>query len=120
MRSTEIGPFPARTGVVSVATGSWPPYFEDVKTTSFTVDGCPQQVHDALRKSSAINNRSINRETLDWLQEKAEERTVVTCAEVAEILRRAEEGLSDDDRRRIADGVEAARRRMNAEHLYHR
>jgi len=41
----------------------------------------------------------------------------VTCAEAAEILRRANRLLNPKDREEIASGIEEARRRMKNEHL---
>lgn len=42
---------------------------------------------------------------------------IVTCAQAAQILRAWNETLTAPDRQEIADGIEEARHRMNAEHL---
>jgi hypothetical protein len=42
----------------------------------------------------------------------------VTCAEAAEILRRADLMLNPKDRKQIAAAIEEARRRMKNEHLH--
>jgi hypothetical protein len=88
-----------------------------MKTLPLTVRRVPREVHDTLKRSAKINNRSINGETLTWLARQAGMAKVVTCGEVADILESAHAGLTKQDREQIADGIEEARRRMNAEHL---
>ncbi|MHB8522789.1 MAG: hypothetical protein ACYDH9_18795 [Limisphaerales bacterium] len=52
-----------------------------------------------------------------WLEKQKAEKAPVTCAEAAEILRRADRVLNPRDREQIASGIEEARRRMSHEHL---
>ena len=87
-----------------------------MKTIPVTLRRVPQKVHEALKRSAKVHNRSLNGETLTWLEERAEE-PLVTCAQAAEILRRWDAGLTDQDRTQIVAGIEEARQRMNAEHL---
>jgi Antitoxin FitA-like, ribbon-helix-helix len=91
-----------------------------VKTVTMTMRGCPKPVHEALRKSAKANRRSLNQETLAWLEQQAtrEKQPTMTCEEAARILREANKGLSAQDRRQIAEGIEEARRRMAREHLH--
>jgi hypothetical protein len=42
----------------------------------------------------------------------------ISCGQFAEILLKADAILTPEDRRRIAAGIEEARRRMNHEHLH--
>jgi hypothetical protein len=86
-------------------------------TTPLSVRGCPPALRRALKKSAKSNHRSLNGEALTWLEKQAAEDKLVTCAEAAEILRRADKLLTAEDREQIASGIEEARRRMNNEHL---
>jgi hypothetical protein len=86
-----------------------------------TTRGCPEPVHEALKKSAKANRRSLNKETITWLEREAareQAEPVVTCEEAARILREAHKGLTMDDRRQIAAGIEEARRRVAREHLH--
>jgi Arc-like DNA binding domain len=86
-----------------------------------TMRGCPESVHEALKKSAKVNRRSLNKETLTWLEKqlaREQAEPAVTGREAARILREANKLLSAEDRRQIADGIEEARRRMNLEHLH--
>ena len=83
--------------------------------------GCPEPVHEALKQSAKANRRSLNRETLTWLEKQAaREQTErpMPCREIARILREAHKDLTSEDRRQIAEGIEDARRRMAREHLH--
>ena len=87
---------------------------------TMTVRGCPETVHEAFKNSAKANRRSLNKETLTWLEKQlAREQVepVVTGKEAARILREANRGLTAEDRRQIANGIEEARKRMNLEHL---
>jgi predicted HicB family RNase H-like nuclease len=92
-----------------------------VKTVTMTMRGCPKPVHEALKKSAKANRRSLNKETLAWLEKQAareEAERPVTGREMARILRELDKGLTAEDRRQIAEGIEEARRRMAREHLH--
>jgi plasmid stability protein len=88
-----------------------------VRTIPLTIRGVPEEVHDALKKSAKANRRSLNGETLTWIEKLAGEQKVTTCAEAAEILRRADAVLNPQDRKRIVAGIEESRRKMNTERL---
>ena len=53
--------------------------------------------------------RNEDGESLSWPQQQTVGQGVVTCAEAAEILRRADALLDDEDRNEIAAGIEHAR-----------
>ncbi len=88
-----------------------------MKTAPLTVRRCPEPVHQMLKKSARVNHRSLNGETLAWLEKQAESKPV-SCAETARILRQLDKQLSPDDRRKWVAGIEAARRKMAHERLY--
>ncbi len=88
-----------------------------MKTIPLTVRRVPQRVHEAHKRSAKANNRSLNGETLTWLEKRAEEPPNVTCGELADILEKWDALLNDQDRKELAAGIEEARGRMNAEHL---
>lgn len=81
-----------------------------MKSIPLTVRKCPAEVHKALKKSAAANNRSMNGEALVWLQKQAKKEKIVTGKEFAAALRRLDALLTDDDRRQIVRGIEKARR----------
>lgn len=83
-------------------------YVEPVKTIPLTIRKCPPEVHQALKKAAAANNRSLNGETLTWLQKQAKQQKACTGKQLAAALRRADALLNDDDRRQIAKGIEKA------------
>ncbi len=89
-----------------------------MKTTTLTVRGCGPELRRDLQKSARSNKRSLNGETLAWLEKQEAEKKPVTCAEAADILRRADRVLNRKDREQIASGIEEACRRMNNEHLH--
>ncbi len=88
-----------------------------MKTTTLTVRGCRPELRKDLKNSAQSNHRSLNGETLAWLEKQKAEKKAVTCAEAAEILRCADKILNPKDREQIAFGIEEARRSMNNEHL---
>jgi Arc-like DNA binding domain len=92
-----------------------------MKTVPLTARRCPEWLHEALRKSAESNRRSLNNETLTWLEKQAaRERTErpVSARETARILREANKGLSAGDRKRWADGITEVRKMMADEHLH--
>ncbi len=89
-----------------------------MKTVPLTVRRCPAEVHQALKKSARANHRSVNGETLTWLEKQASTANVMTGKEVAAVLRRFQKALSRADRIKMAEGIEEARRRMANEHLH--
>jgi hypothetical protein len=83
--------------------------------------GCPEPVHEALKESAKANRRSLNQETLIWLEKQAARQDAerpVSARETARILRAINKGLTKEDRRLWADGIEEARKRMASEHLH--
>jgi plasmid stability protein len=86
-----------------------------MKTVTITMRGCPEPVHAALKQSARTHRRSLNQEALTWLEKqlaREQAEPVVTCEEAARILRQANKGITAEDRRQIAEGIEEARRRM--------
>ena len=82
--------------------------------------GCPKPVHEALKKSAQANRRSLNQETLAWLEQQAAQEEVerpMSCRELAHLLRDFNKGLTTKDRRQLADAIEEGRRRMDREHI---
>ena len=92
-------------------------YRVSVKTMPLTVRRCPPGVHRALKKSARVNHRSINGETLAWLEQQASAKPV-SAKETAAILRRLQKTLSPTDRKSMAEAIEDARRRMANEYLH--
>ena len=88
-----------------------------MKTVPLTVRRCPPGVHQALKKSAKVNHRSINGETLAWLEQQAATKPV-SARETATILRRFQKMLSPAERRTMANKIEAARQAMSHEHLH--
>ena len=88
-----------------------------MKTMPLTARRCPEWLHQALKKSAESNRRSLNNETLTWLEKQSAERPV-SARETARVLREVNKGLSPEDRRLWADGVAEARKRMAHEHLH--
>jgi hypothetical protein len=89
-----------------------------MKSTTLTVRGCSPELRDDLNKSAQSNHRSLDEEALARLERQDSEKKPLSCAEAAEILRRADQGLNKEDRGQIANGIEEARRRMKNEHLH--
>jgi len=82
-----------------------------------TVRCCPPAVHRALKKSARRNHRSLNRETLAWLEQQASSK-IVSAKETAAILRQLQKALSPAERKAMAQSIEEVRRRMANEHLH--
>jgi hypothetical protein len=92
-----------------------------VKTVTMTMRGCPKPVHEALKKSAKANRRSLNQETLAWLEQQAareEAERPTSCRELAHLLREFNKRLTAEDRRQLAEAIEEGRRRMAREHLH--
>jgi hypothetical protein len=75
-------------------------------------------LHEALKRSAEKNRRSLNGETLTWLERQASQQRVCTGKELAAALRKFQKLTTVEERRMMADAIEDARRRMNREHLY--
>ena len=71
----------------------------------------------ALKKSAGINHRSLNGETLDWLERQASVKRV-SAKETAAILRKFKRALSAAQLRKMAASIERVRRLMANEHLH--
>lgn len=93
-------------------------YLRPVKTTPLTVRRCPEDVHQAIKKSAKANNRSLNGETLTWLQHQAGRQQTCTAKELANALRKFEKVTTSAERRQMAEKIEESRQRMNHEHLH--
>lgn len=91
-----------------------------MKKTPLTVRRCPPELHEALKKSAVVNHRSLNGETLTWLEKQASQQKVCTGKEAAEILRRFQKMTTAQERRIMADAIEDVRQKMNREHLHRR
>jgi hypothetical protein len=87
-----------------------------MKTTPLTVRRCPPEVHQALKKSAKVNNRSLNGETLTWLEDQAKrKRKVVTGREAAKILREAYKLMTPQEHREMAEDIEAYVKKVRSE-----
>ena len=82
-----------------------------MKTVPLTVRRCPPEVYKALKKSARLNHRSVNGETLTWLEREASSKPV-SAKETAAILRRLQTSLTPAERKAMADAIEAVGRRM--------
>ena len=88
------------------------------KKTPLTVRGCPAELHEALKKSADSNRRSLNGEALVWLEREMENAKVITSAELADALERAQKLLTPKEHREVARHIELARKKMAHEHLH--
>src|SRR5437764_406856 len=88
-----------------------------MKTMPLTVRRCPQPLHQALSKSAQENRRSLNAETLVWLEEQSRKRKPVTGREAARILREAQKLLSPREHKQLAEDIEAYRHKSRRERL---
>jgi plasmid stability protein len=88
------------------------------KATPLTVRGCPAEVHQALKQSAKAKRRSLNGETLAWLEKQAAAEKPVPASKLAAALRRWQKTLSRKDHLEIGERIEEARERMNREHLH--
>ena len=89
-----------------------------MKTTSLTIRGCPPELRNDLKKSAQSNHRSLNRETLAWLERQKQQNRGATCSELAQALIQWQKKVPRKDRLEIARHIEEARQRMNNEHLH--
>jgi len=89
-----------------------------MKRTPLTVRGCPSSLHQTLKKSAKANRRSLNGETLTWLEQQASAEKPKPAKELAPALRQAHQLLSDSEHKQIGEGIEKARRQMADEHLH--
>jgi hypothetical protein len=88
-----------------------------MKAMPLTVRGCSPGVHRALKKSAQMNHRSLNGETLSWLEQQALSKPV-SARETAEILRQFANNLSASERKAMAKSIEQVRRKMADECLH--
>ena len=88
-----------------------------MKTMPLTVRRCPPELHEALKRSAHSNHRSLNGETLAWLERQASVKRV-TARETAAILRKFKRSLSTADLRKMAESIEEVRRKMADERLH--
>jgi hypothetical protein len=88
--------------------------FSRMKTMPLTV---PAKLRRALKRSARANRRTMNGEALAWLERQVPEKPV-TGKEAAAALRKFQKMLTPEDHKKIAAGIEEARRRMAHEHLH--
>jgi plasmid stability protein len=82
-----------------------------------SIRGCPDQVHQALKRRAQSNRRSLNNELLVSLEREAQAEKPVTGAEWAARLRKARKILTEKEHSQLAEDIEAGRKLMNREHL---
>jgi hypothetical protein len=82
-----------------------------MKTVTMTMRGCPEAVHEALKRSAKVNRRSLNQETISWLERQAAE-VPMNGRELAQRLREFNKGLTVKERLELAESIEEAGRRM--------
>src|SRR5437868_5595461 len=94
-------------------------YFTLVKTIPLTVRQCPEDLHQALKKSAQVNRRSLNKEALTWLDAQARRKPkVVTGREAARILREAHKLLTRQEHRQLGEDIEAYVKKVRRERLH--
>ena len=76
-----------------------------------TTRGCPEAFHEALKRSAAVNRRSLNQETVSSLERQAAE-VPMSGRELAQRLREFNKGLTVKERLELAESIEEAGRRM--------
>lgn len=82
-----------------------------MKTVTMTMRGCPEAVHEALKRSAKVNRRSLNQEIISWLERQAAE-VPMSGREPAQQLREFNKGLTIKERLELAKSIEEAGRRM--------
>jgi hypothetical protein len=82
-----------------------------MKTVTMTMRGCPEAVHEALKRSAKVNRRSLNQETISWLERQVAE-VPMSGRELAQRLREFNKGLTVKERLELAESIEEAGRRM--------
>ena len=82
-----------------------------MKTVTMTMRGCPEAVHEALKRSAKVNRLSLNQETISWLERQAAE-VPMSGRELAQQLREFNKGLTVKERLELAESIEEAGRRM--------
>jgi len=82
-----------------------------MKTVTMTMRGCPEAVHQALKRSAKVNRGSLNQETISWLERQAAE-VPMSGRELAQRLREFNKGLRVKERLELAESIEEAGRRM--------
>lgn len=65
-----------------------------------------------------MNHRSLNGEALAWLEREASAEKPKPAKEVLPALRKFHQMLTPQEHRKVAEGIEEARRRMANEHLH--
>lgn len=86
-----------------------------------TMRGCPEPVHEALKKSAKANRRSLNKETITWLEREAErdaEEQPVSGREFARRLREARKLMTPKEHREFAEAIEEGIKRFAHERLH--
>ena len=83
-----------------------------MKTLQLSIRGCPETVHQALKKSVRSNRRSLNNEAITWPDQAKVKHKVVTGKEAAQILREARKLLAPQEHREFANDIEAHVRKV--------
>jgi hypothetical protein len=65
-----------------------------------------------------MNRRSVNGETLTWLEKQAGQQKVCTGKDFAAAFRKFQKLTTAAERRQMAEAIEFARKQMNREHLH--
>lgn len=83
--------------------------------------GCPEPVHEALKKSAKANRRSLTKETVTWLEREAardaEERPI-SGREFARRLREFKKLMTPKEHREFAEAIEEGIKRFAHERLH--
>ena len=89
-----------------------------MKTLQLSIRGCPEVVHQALKKSARSNRRSLNNEAVTWLDQAKSSRQIVTGKQASQILRGAWKLLAPQEHRDLANDIEAHVRKVRRERLH--
>ncbi len=89
-----------------------------MKKTPLTLRRYSSRLHQALKESAKANHRSLDGEALTWLERQAAAEKPKPAKELAAALRQANKLLTPAEHKRIAAGIEEARRLMADEHLH--
>jgi len=83
-----------------------------------SIRGCPDQVHQALKRRAQSNRRSLNNELLVSLERDAQAEKPVTGKELAERLRKARKILTEKEHKQFGEDIERGVKLMRREHLH--
>ena len=89
-----------------------------MKAVQLSIRGCPEGVHQALKKSASSNRRSLNREAITWLDQARTKRKVVAGKEAAQILRGAWKLLTPQEHRDLANDIQRYIKKVRRERVH--